>query len=332
MSIDRKILKTVTDRMAERRLARTAEYTARRTQVYTLIPRIREIDNQLKMTSIRIIRACTADGQDAAPRLEAMREENLALQEQIPDLLEQEGFPRDYLDESPVCALCADTGYVMSEPCRCLLEECAAEQARELSSLLDVEGQSFETFDFSLYSDRPDPDFGFSPREAMEKIFDFCVDYARNFGTRSDNLFITGKTGLGKTFLSGCIAREVSMGGASVVYDTTIRILRNCEEDKFRSDARSEEAMRRYQKCDLLIIDDLGTEFATPFVLSSLYDLVNMRLVTGKKTIINSNLTIQDMKNRYTPQMMSRLEGEYFNLYLFGDDIRLKKGYRQDED
>jgi len=325
LSIDPRVLRTVTDRMAARRLARESEYAQRRAQVYSLIPRIREIDLKLKSTAMNIIRACTADGRDPAPILESLKEENLALQEESRDILEAEGFPQDYLDETPDCPRCRDTGYVYTEPCRCLLEECAAEQAKRLSCLLDTEGKSFETFDFSLFSPLPDPEFSISPREMMERIYDYCVDWANNFSPRSDNLFITGKTGVGKTFLSACIARDVAAGGASVTYDTAIRIMECCEEDKFRNDPEAASQVHRYERTDLLIIDDLGTEFITPFASSSLYSLINTRLVGGKKTIINSNLTIQDMRKRYIPQIMSRLEGEYKNLYLIGDDLRLKK-------
>jgi DNA replication protein DnaC len=134
---------------------------------------------------------------------------------------------------------------------------------------------------------------------------------------------------LGKTFLSACIAREVSEGGFSVVYDTAGIIFSRFEEQKFSRDMQdvreAKDVTRKYLRCDLLILDDLGSELTTPFVQSALYQLVNTRLIEGRSTIVSSNFTMDDLRQRYTPQIISRLEGEYETLPFFGKDIRLLK-------
>jgi len=162
----------------------------------------------------------------------------------------------------------------------------------------------------------------------MEIIYETCVEYARKFGQKSMNLFFNGAPGLGKTFLSACIARVVADNGYSVVYDMAASIFAKFEEAKFSRTEDPEESraeVRRCLECDLLILDDLGTEMTTAFTVSALYELVNTRLVTGKKTIVSSNLTINELRRRYSGQIMSRLEGEYQVLTFRGEDIRKRR-------
>ena len=212
--------------------------------------------------------------------------------------------------------------------CTCLRQLCTEEQIRELSKLLDLGGQSFETFNLDYYSPLPPEGGGKSPRERMRSIFQICRLYANTFPEfRYANLFLTGAPGLGKTFLSACIARTVSERGYSVVYDTAVNIFARFEEQKFARDRQGAEdardETRRYLHCDLLILDDLGSEMTTPFVQSALYTLLNTRLTARRGTVISSNLSIPEIYRRYSPQTASRLEGEYQVLFFQGDDIRL---------
>ena len=216
--------------------------------------------------------------------------------------------------------------------CRCLQDLCREAQISELSSLLDLGGQSFETFRLDYYDRTLWPDFRRSPRENMELVLTNCRSYAEFFDPATPrNLFLNGTPGLGKTFLSACIARVVSEKGFSVVYDTAPTIFSRFATKKFARDGeearQADRDTRRYLRCDLLILDDLGSEFTTPFVQATLYELINTRLVERKHTVINSNLNLATIRQRYTPQVASRLEGEYLSLPFFGQDIRLlKKG------
>ena len=238
------------------------------------------------------------------------------------------GLPEDALDDKPACPKCSDTGWVGANMCACLKALCTEEQIRELSKLLDLGEQSFDSFSLDYYSPLPWPGESLSPRENMEFIFDVCSSYARKFGRfYFRNLFLTGAPGLGKTFLSACIARTVSESGFSVVYDTAVNIFTRFEEQKFARDrleaGEAKDETRRYLGCDLLILDDLGSELSTPFVQSALYTLINTRLTADKRTVISSNLTMDQVRARYTPQIASRLEGEYRVLPFYGEDIRL---------
>ena len=210
------------------------------------------------------------------------------------------------------------------------VDEFIEEQIQELSKLLDLGEQSFDAFRLDYYSDQLWPGRASSPRTNMDLVYEVCLNYAQKFGRfHFKNLFLTGAPGLGKTFLSACIARSVSEQGFSVVYDTAGNIFAQFENRKFQRDAEgvqtARDETRRYLNCDLLILDDLGSELTTQFTQSALYELINTRLVSDRRTVISSNLTPEDVVRRYTPQISSRLLGEFYILHFFGDDIRLLK-------
>ena len=323
MSYDGRIMRQALARFDEDKQRRAAEFTARRDRLYQAEPRLKEIEQQLRGTMSRLISSALRRGTDPLPAVRVLRDENLGLQQERAQLLRGMGYPADYLEEKPACPLCGDTGYHDGQVCRCLREYYKRAQLTELSRLLDMGSQSFETFSFDWYSEERG-ERKRSPRENMERVFDICQDYARHFSPAADNLLLTGQPGLGKTFLSASIARVVSERGFSVVYDTAEHIFSQMEEEKFRPDespAACEDA-ERYRTCDLLIVDDLGTEMVTSFVQSALYQLVNGRLLAEKKTVINTNLAPQQLGERYSPQVQSRLEGEYRVLPFFGEDIR----------
>ena len=323
MSYDGRIMRQALARFDEDKQRRAAEFTARRDRLYQAEPRLKEIEQQLRGTMSRLISSALRRGTDPLPAVRVLRDENLGLQQERAQLLRGMGYPADYLEEKPACPLCGDTGYHDGQVCRCLREYYKRAQLTELSRLLDMGSQSFETFSFDWYSEERG-ERKRSPRENMERVFDICQDYARHFSPAADNLLLTGQSGLGKTFLSASSARVVSERGFSVVYDTAEHIFSQMEEEKFRPDespAACEDA-ERYRTCDLLIVDDLGTEMVTSFVQSALYQLVNGRLLAEKKTVINTNLAPQQLGERYSPQVQSRLEGEYRVLPFFGEDIR----------
>ena len=196
--------------------------------------------------------------------------------------------------------------------------------------MLDLGGQSFDSFDLGWYSSRRAPGQRKSAREHMEEtVYNSCAEYASQFGRRPANLLLFGAPGLGKTHLSAAIAREVSGRGYSVVYDTAAHVFDRFESQKFnREDDAAAADVERVMQCDLLILDDLGTEMTTAFVQSALYQIVNTRLMDRRSTIISTNLTPDRIAQRYSPQLSSRLEGSYQLLPFVGEDIRqLKRRY-----
>ena len=310
---------------------RRQEELDRRTQeVFRRLPRVAEIDRELRGTVAKIMVSAFDRDTDPEPALRALEQHNLALQRERAELLVGAGYPYDYIDEKVQCQLCQDRGFLRDgSPCRCLMAYYTREQNRELSKMLDLGSQSFDTFSFQWYSTAVDPRERVSPRENMELIYELCANYAHSFGERSASLLMTGAPGLGKTFLSACIAREVSESGFSVVYDTASHVFSQFESGKFgRENPFDDDAnadINRYLRCDLLIVDDLGSEMTTAFVVSALYQLINTRMITGKKTILSTNLSPEELGRRYGAAILSRIEGEYQILTFFGEDIRQLK-------
>lgn len=321
MSFEAQVQRAATDRLAQRRRDQEQEYRRRREEVYARLPRISEIDRQLRRTVASAAVTAFRTGSDPTAALKALEAQNLALQRESETLLRSLGYPADYLDEKPLCPLCKDTGWVRGAMCGCLKSLCTEEQNRRLSSMLDLQGQSFEVFRLDYYGSVYGTD-----RVAMQTVFNTCKLYAEQFKTFPiRNLLMTGTPGVGKTFLSACIARTVSGQGFSVVYDTAINVFSQFESAHFTRDEDSQAAKKRYLHCDLLILDDLGSEMTTPFVQSSLYELVNQRLLGRKATVVSTNLTPEELSRRYSLQSASRLLGEYQLLQFQGPDIRRKK-------
>ena len=326
MSIDGRILYRARTRLEEIRNENRLALSERQKRAYEKNPAIKRLDAEIRGTMPGLIRAALSGGD-----VEGIRRKNLELRRQLENELLFSGFPADYLELHVNCEKCGDTGYVSGKMCSCLEELYREEQAKELSNLLKLGEDTFDSFELEYYDDTPDPVTGISPRMNMEFVKDTCWTYSHRFGSSSKNFYLTGSTGLGKTFLSTCIAKVVSEKGYSVVYDTAGAVFSKFEEEKFSrgddvSDAESD--INRYMTCDLLILDDLGTEMTTAFTVSALYNLVNTRLTSGKKTIISSNLPPEELSTRYSPQIASRIIGEYQILKFTGSDIRIIKKYK----
>lgn len=330
MAYDANVLHRAVERLEAQRRARTDRAERLRAEVYAKEPKLAKLDREMQGTMSQLVAAALRKGEDPAQAVRSIRAHNLDLQRQREVLLGAQGLPGDALDDKPACPLCRDTGWQGAKMCRCLRDLCAQEQIKELSKLLDLGEQSFDAFRLDYYSQTPWPSMGTSPRANMELVYEVCLNYAEKFGRfYFKNLFLSGAPGLGKTFLSACIARTVSEHGFSVVYDTAGNVFAQFEARKFQRDGdnarEARDETRRYLNCDLLILDDLGSELTTQFTQSALYELLNTRLVGEKCTVISSNLTLEEVSRRYAPQIASRLEGEYHVLRFFGDDIRLLK-------
>ena len=327
MPYDANVLRRANQRLEEKNRRRREQTERLRQDVYARQPKLAQLDRRIQGTMASLVAAALRQGSDPVQAVRAVREENQSLQRERVSLLEAMGLAEDALNDTPACPLCRDTGWQGARMCRCLKELCAQEQIKELSKLLDLGEQSFDTFSMDYYSPAADPLHGISPRENMDINCNVCWNYAHKFGRISTkNLLLSGPPGLGKTFLSACIARTVSESGFSVVYDTAVNVFEQFDTRRFRRDSSdgldARDETRRYLGCDLLILDDLGREMTTRLTQASLYELVNTRLVADKQTVISTNLPLEELESRYDPPTVSRLKGGYEFLEFCGEDIR----------
>lgn len=321
MGYSEQVLRRARERLEQAKQERERENEAHRREAYARYPRLQEIDRELQMTMAQLMAATLRRGEDPTEAIGQIREKNLALQREREWILEAGDFEEGYLDDAPICAKCGGTGYEGNQMCPCLRELCRQEQKKELTSLLGSGRESFESFRLDVYSDLYDEKLGVSPRKLMQSNFNICRRYAQNFTPQAGNLLFSGATGLGKTFLSACIARQVADRGYSVVYETAIRLFSDFESEKFGGEEQR-GLSRKYLACDLLIIDDLGTEMTTQFTISALYNVVNTRMMENRATIISTNLAPETLEGRYSPQIASRVLGTYRLLKFAGSDIR----------
>ena len=309
--------------LARQKADRESENASRLAEAYRRVPRLRELDIGLRRTMAQAAQAVFSQGLDMQETMNRAREENQALQAERKALLDAH-FPQGWLDENPACPHCSDTGYIGTNMCRCLRELCAQEQRKTLGAAFRG-GERFENFRLDYYPSTVLPHVKTSPRALMERNLQHCREYARYFSQGAGNLLLSGTTGLGKTHLALAIGYAVGEQGYSVCYETAAALFSKLERARF---SHSEEAMaqaEKFENCDLLIIDDLGTEMPGQFVTAALYGLLNQRLLEGKAMIITTNLTVEEAAQRYSRQIASRLQGEFSRLPFLGNDIRVLK-------
>lgn len=302
-----------------------AEY--RKNEVYAKIPRLREIDRELNLIGISTAKA-VLKGSDAVTELNSLKEKSLKLQQEYNTLLSQYGYSEDYLEPQYACKDCNDTGYIelnnKTIVCECFKKLLSATACEELNKVSPLSLSTFDTFDLNMYSDKADEN-GNIPYNRMTKIYSYCLNYAKTFTPSSKGILMKGGTGLGKTHLSLAIANEVINNGFSVVYVSAPDILSKLEREHFSYDYNDEQQiMQSLLECDLLIIDDLGTEFKTQFSSTAIYNLFNSRINAGKPMIINTNLTGIELADTYSERFNSRVMMSCDQLNFIGTDIRSK--------
>ena len=308
----------VVDILASRRESALQQASAHREHLYALSPEAADIDKALSTTATRIFEAAMS-GVDVDVKLARIRRENEELLAARKELLLSMGLAPDYTDPHYTCPHCQDTGYVMAEMCPCMKELLQIENLR-FGGVANADTQTFDTFSLEYYRQTPET------YATMKRNLEMARQMADTFVPGKDNLLLMGGTGLGKTHLSTAIARRVIEKGYSVVYETVQTVFSDFEYDHFRSGYNSSKGKaERYLEADLLILDDLGTEFSTQFTLSCLYQLVNARLVRGLSTIISTNYNEQELITHYDSRLTSRFLGNYRILCFKGSDIRIQK-------
>ena len=326
MGYSREIYDKAEDILSKRRQKAFYDAEHRREEIYKKIPRVREIERLLTHTGLAAAKAVIS-GSDAKSELIKLRDENLKLQGELKVLLNKNGYRPEDLDEQYKCSICKDKGYIDGKMCSCMKVLLRDIAFKELNALSPLSLSSFEAFRLEYYSDKPDNN-GNVPRTRLEKIYNFCKSYSENFSGIDKSILMEGGTGLGKTHLSLAIARRVIERGYGVIYCSVPNILAVMEKEHFSRDG-SRTTLRHLESCDLLILDDLGTEFSTHFTTTSIYNLINTRMAREKATIINTNLPLTELKKIYSDRLVSRIIGDHIYLTFIGEDVRIVKRRRK---
>ncbi|MBR6557414.1 MAG: ATP-binding protein [Clostridia bacterium] len=320
ISFNRENYRKIRTEYAEKPHVARAAADAKRDELWKKVPGVAEIDRQLSATGLKIFSAAGAGREGLDDKLAALKSENKALREERARLLAEAGYPADYSDIVYECDKCSDTGFSDGQMCACM-KRALTLAGYESSGIGDlIKTQSFDNFSLDYYKGED--------RAIAELIFRKMKHYAETFNPdRADNILFVGNTGLGKTHLSTASAKVIIDRGYDVVYDSAQNIFFDFENERFHSSRNTEigDATDRYFDCDLLIIDDLGTEMASAFTVSCLYNIINTRQNRNKPTIISTNLDSAELRRRYSDRITSRILGEFFPFFFKGNDIRSQK-------
>lgn len=292
-------------------------------EVYAAVPQIRALDARISELSLSKARKLL-DGDDTA--LASLKEELHHVFSQKQALLKSHGYAADYLELRYTCADCKDTGYIGNRKCHCF-KKAIIDFLYTQSNLQEVlDKENFNTCSLEYYSENHiDPLTGRSSLDAMKTALSACHGFTEHFSDNFQNLLLYGDTGVGKTFLSHCVAKELIEKSYSVIYFTASQLFDIFAKNRFEKDPDAQMDYEHIYDCDLLIIDDLGTEFANSFTTSQLFVCLNERILRRKSTMISTNLDLDDLKNLYSERVFSRITSAYTVLRLTGDDIRIQK-------
>ncbi len=325
MAFDRLIYEKAENEIKQRRF-NSENLLQRRTEEINLkIPEIKEVLNSISQTSIEISKLIIRKETDFKSSFNKIKVQNLQGQAMIKKLLTENGYPENYLEPVYTCSYCKDKGYIYGDRCSCFNKLLTHFAVEKLNSDANMPECDFEHFSLNYYKGISSQN-GIDCHKKMSDNLSFCKHYASNFSLKSDSLFILGQTGIGKTHISLSIAKEVSSKGYTVAYGSLLNYLRIIEKEHFGRTSNPEmDTLQILIETDLLILDDLGSEFQTPFYESTLYNIINSRINLGRPTIISSNLSVEDLQKNYNERIISRLFSVFTTLMFFGKDIRQLK-------
>lgn len=315
----------------KKQLTSRVELQARLDEVYAKIPELHHLDTSIVDLSLEKARKLLLS--DDPDCLTSLKDELALVIDYKHRLLLANGFSPEYLEPQFECPDCQDTGYIGNQKCRCFRKS-IVELLYLQSNLMEMlEKENFSTFNLNFYSKNCiDKTTGRSSLETMQIALDICKDFVDTFDVKNNNLFFYGDTGVGKTFLSHCIAKELIERSFSVIYFSAFSLFDTLAESKFSKKIDAKSMNEYIFNCDLLIIDDLGTELTNSFITSEFFYCINERLIRNKSTIISTNLSLEKLRDMYSERTFSRITSNYSIIKLTGEDIRLKKKFLNMED
>lgn len=286
----------------------------RRCEVQLKAPEITDIESNLMKQGTRLLNCVLSRSGD----FDDIKKTIQTLQADKVQCLKKNGFPEDYLDDIYSCTKCGDTGFIEGRRCDCLIGLIIKHIGANSNLTEYMREQKFENFDRSLFAGQESE----NALKIMQIVCDKALKFAEEFDKTHDNFLIMGNAGTGKTFITSCIGNRALERGKTVYYQTAYKLFETLEDAKFSKNDESSELVKYVYDVDLLIIDDLGTEFTTQFTLSALFDIINSRIISGKSTVISSNLGFEELSNIYSQRITSRFLGDYQLVQTVGKDLR----------
>ena len=306
----------------ERQLQNKTLLDARTKEIYQKIPELLEIEHSIAEYSVASARKLLSGDSNA---LDNLKQRIASLRTRKTALLNEAGYPADYLAPIYHCPDCKDTGYIDGKRCHCFIQR-MLDITYNQSNIKDILAyENFSNFSFKYYSNNKADANGLTPLSAAKKAYDNCQTFIKDFDHCFSNLLFYGDTGVGKTFLSNCVAKELLDTGHSVIYFTAFQLFDILSKGVFDKDKKALDIHQNIFECDLLIIDDLGTELTNSFTCSQLFLCLNERILRKKATIISTNLNMAQLGEIYSERTFSRILKNYRIIKMFGDDIRIKK-------
>lgn len=300
------------------------EHSARLREIEQKAPEIYRLNEEalkLNLDLIGLIVQNAGKG-NLSQNIREIREKATSIRRTMHGMLESCGYPADYLQYHYTCEKCDDKGYREGVRCDCMKELLDKYTTEELNANCSIELHDFSEFNLDFYSDAP-INGGESARQRMARLLQNCQNYAKYFEGKAQSMFFFGKTGLGKTFTSSCIAKELISQGKSVAYGSVLKLLRQIEDERFQRAVGDTTSI--LQEADLLILDDLGSEPVKQFYDAVIYEIINERINNGRPTIISTNLSMKELDKRYNDRIVSRLTGCFVPCAFYGSDVRLEK-------
>ncbi len=307
--------------LAARRRDHDNEKSRREAYVYAEMPEIRPLIESISNTYFELVKIIAAHRDNAAQAADLVRENNLAAQKRISIMLNDLTGDPDYLDPPHICERCKDWGYVEGVRCDCMKELLRKFTAEEINSRSTIALRDFSEFRSDYYDEG-------DTRQRMEKLCTYLKEYCAHFPNGCRSMLFIGQTGLGKTFFSSCVAKEILQKGYSVVFGSVSDQLRQIEREHFGKTSGDDDTLEALINADLLIMDDLGSEFLTPFYESCIYNIINGRINLKKPTIVSTNLDRNEFNGRYNERICSRVFNEFTPVLFAGRDIRQQKAGR----
>lgn len=310
----------------KKRLKVASDADLRKEELYERVPNLEQTDKQIQLLSIKLSKLILTNPDNLELRAIELKNNIENLKRQKKSMYKKYDIPENFLEYDYLCKNCNDTGYIADgKRCKCFNKQIIAYLYKMSNMNKMIEKENFDTFDIDIFSNEIYNNERYTPRQNMYKILETCEDFCSNFDKNNTNLLFYGGTGLGKTFMCNCIAKVLIDKEKVVLYQTAFNLFEIIENHKFNKPNETEENKINYNmmfESELLIIDDLGTEFNNSFTNAELFNILNVRLISDKKTIISTNLSLEQLAQTYSDRIMSRVFNKFIAHKFYGKDLR----------